>query len=207
MIIIGAKGLAKQMLPLLRQNFGNEMRFFDDINLEVKSFAQHDVIADKNIVKDIFRSQDNRFVIGIGSPKLRKNLCQQFEQLDGKMVSLIDSSSSISEIETDIEEGVLILQQVIVESFVAIGKGTLLNIGVKICHDSQIGSFCEIGPNTVVAGNCQIGQGTSLGASVTIIPNISIGSNCIIGAGAVVTTDIPDNCTAVGVPAKIIKVR
>ncbi len=38
-----------------------------------------------------------------------------------------------------------------------------------------------------------------------ILGNITIGKNSKIGAGAVVLTDVPPNCTAVGVPAKIIK--
>ena len=35
-----------------------------------------------------------------------------------------------------------------------------------------------------------------MGANATVLPNITIGSNVIIGAGAVVTSDLPDNCTA-----------
>ena len=35
----------------------------------------------------------------------------------------------------------------------------------------------------------------------------AIGDNVHIGANAVVLKDLPDNCTAVGVPAKIVKIR
>ena len=35
--------------------------------------------------------------------------------------------------------------------------------------------------------------------------NLIIGNNVVIGAGTVVTKNIPDNCTVVGVPGKIIK--
>lgn len=44
-----------------------------------------------------------------------------------------------------------------------------------------------------------------IGARAIILGNITIGKNSKIGAGAVVLTDVPPNCTAVGVPAKIIK--
>ena len=40
---------------------------------------------------------------------------------------------------------------------------------------------------------------------MTILPGVSIGNNVIIAAGAVVTKDIPDNCVAGGVPARLIK--
>lgn len=51
-----------------------------------------------------------------------------------------------------------------------------------------------------------IGDNVSLGANVTIIGKVKIGNNVTIGAGSVVVKDIPDNCIAVGNPAKVIKV-
>ena len=44
-----------------------------------------------------------------------------------------------------------------------------------------------------------------IGARVNILPGVTIGENAIVGTGSVVTKDIPDNCVAVGVPAKIVK--
>lgn len=44
-----------------------------------------------------------------------------------------------------------------------------------------------------------------IGARVNILPGVTIGENAIIGTGSTVTHDIPDNCAAVGVPARIIK--
>ncbi|HIR89371.1 MAG TPA: hypothetical protein IAC96_10500 [Candidatus Fimimorpha faecalis] len=50
-----------------------------------------------------------------------------------------------------------------------------------------------------------IEENVFIGARAVILGNITIGKNSKIGAGAVVLTDVPPNCTAVGVPAKIIK--
>ncbi len=44
-----------------------------------------------------------------------------------------------------------------------------------------------------------------LGANVMVLPGVTIGENAAIGAGAVVTTDIPPNSVAVGVPARVIE--
>ena len=44
-----------------------------------------------------------------------------------------------------------------------------------------------------------------LNAGVVVVGAVNIGCNVRIGANAVVNTDIPDNCTAVGVPAKPVK--
>ena len=44
-----------------------------------------------------------------------------------------------------------------------------------------------------------------IGGNVTILPGVTIGNNVVIAAGAVVTKDVPDNCIAGGVPAKVIQ--
>ena len=51
----------------------------------------------------------------------------------------------------------------------------------------------------------KVGNNVWFGGNVAVLPGVKIGNNVIVGAGAVVTKDIPDNCTVAGVPAKIIK--
>lgn len=50
-----------------------------------------------------------------------------------------------------------------------------------------------------------IEDGVWIGDKVTILANVRIGKNAIIGSNAVVTKDIPANCVAGGIPARIIK--
>lgn len=50
-----------------------------------------------------------------------------------------------------------------------------------------------------------IEENVYIGARAMILGDITIGKNSKIGAGAIVLTDVPPNCTAVGVPARIIK--
>lgn len=50
-----------------------------------------------------------------------------------------------------------------------------------------------------------IGNNVWIGENVCILAGVKIGDGCIIGANSVLTKSIPDNCIAVGNPAKIIK--
>lgn len=50
-----------------------------------------------------------------------------------------------------------------------------------------------------------VGDDVWIGGNVTVIGGVHIGNNVVIAAGAVVVNDIPDNCVAGGVPAKVIK--
>ena len=83
---------------------------------------------------------------------------------------------------------------------------TILNakrIGKKFvcCHLTTIGNK-KHGDNACLP---RIGDNVSLGANVTIIGGVTIGNNVTIGAGSVVVHDLPDNCVAVGNPARIVK--
>lgn len=50
-----------------------------------------------------------------------------------------------------------------------------------------------------------IGNNVWIGENVCILPGVKIGNGCIIGANSVVNKDVPDNCVAVGAPAKVVK--
>lgn len=50
-----------------------------------------------------------------------------------------------------------------------------------------------------------IGNKVWIGTNVTVLKGVNIGDGCVIAAGSLVTKDIPANCLAAGVPAKVIK--
>lgn len=58
---------------------------------------------------------------------------------------------------------------------------------------------------TIYTKEIRVKKNAWLGARVIVLPGVTIGENAIVGSGAVVTKDIPDNCVAVGNPAKVIR--
>lgn len=48
-------------------------------------------------------------------------------------------------------------------------------------------------------------SGVVIGAGAKVLGNITVGINCKIGANSVVIKDVPDNSTAIGIPARIIE--
>lgn len=54
-------------------------------------------------------------------------------------------------------------------------------------------------------GPVHIGNNVWIGRCVSVLSGVTIGDNCVIGANSVVTRDVPANCMAAGVPAKVIK--
>lgn len=93
-----------------------------------------------------------------------------------------------------------------------IGEGTFFTyhaLGVVVNGRTIIGQNCKIRQNVTIGANGDgapvIGDNVQIGAGAVLIGNIHIGNNVIIGANAFVNTDLPENCTAVGLPAKAIK--
>ena len=82
--------------------------------------------------------------------------------------------------------------------------------GIVISGFASFGDDCRI-RNGVVVGlsrvdePCapQIGNDVDIGTGAKVLGNIRIGNGVRIGANAVVITDVPDDCLAVGVPAAI----
>ena len=97
------------------------------------------------------------------------------------------------------------------------------NLVILDCAKVKFGDNVFIGPNCGIytaehpidaetrnkgfeyAKPITVGNNVWIGGNVVILGGTTIGNNVVVAAGAVVTKDIPDNCVAGGIPAKIIK--
>jgi bifunctional UDP-N-acetylglucosamine pyrophosphorylase/glucosamine-1-phosphate N-acetyltransferase len=96
-------------------------------------------------------------------------------------------------------------------------KATSLAAGAKVGHhsylgDAEVGERANIGAGTITANyngvekvKTLIGADAFTGVGTLIVAPAGIGIGAKTGAGTVVLADIPDGCTAVGVPARIIR--
>jgi len=205
MLIVGAKGFAKELLEIILQgNFGAEIIFYDDISEDLPKllFDKYPILRNEDEAKFYLETSDERFALGVGNPNMRYRLCEKFIALGGKLTTIISPFAKIGKYKNFIQEGSNILTNVVIESNNTIGKGCLIHVGSLISHDVVIGDFCEISPHSNLLGNVVIGKLCSIGTGSIILPKVKIGDNVTVAAGAVVTKDVMDNMTVLGIPAK-----
>ena len=77
-----------------------------------------------------------------------------------------------------------------------------VNLACTIGHDAVLSEDVTLAPGVNISGNVFVGEGCDLGTGAKVIQGRTLGEWSVIGAGAVVSADLPANCTAVGVPAR-----
>jgi sugar O-acyltransferase (sialic acid O-acetyltransferase NeuD family) len=208
MLVVGAKGFAKEVLEILHQNGEIEnLCFYDDINHDNtdKLYGVFPVIKRFEDAEEYFKNIDCNFTLGIGNPELRFKLFQKFKTVGGRLVSTISRNAEIGHYGIRIAEGCNILAGAKISNDVTIGAGTIIYYNTIITHDVVIGKFCEISPDVKLLGRSKIEDFVQIGAGVIIFPDVTIGSRSIIAAGSVVRKNVPENVMMAGVPAVLKK--
>ena len=106
-----------------------------------------------------------------------------------------------------IGDGSIICAGTIATVDIEIGKHVIVNLDCTIGHDAKLEDYVTVYPSVNISGFVTVGEETEIGTGTQIIQGIKIGRESIIGAGAVVLKELPEKCTAVGSPAKVIKFR
>ncbi|NUY80898.1 acetyltransferase [Flavobacterium sp. MAH-1] len=209
MLIIGAKGFAKEVLEVVYQeNPQAELFFYDDVTPDMpeKLYDRYPILRSEQQAEDYFASSGTKaFTIGIGDPKLRFRLYKKFTAMGGRFTSTISPLAQIGHFDNHIGDGCNIMTGTILTNSITLGEGCLINLSCTIGHDCVIGKFAEFSPDVNISGNCTIGDFVTIGTNAVVLPKIKVGRNVIIGAGSVVTKDVPDNSLVVGVPGKVVR--
>lgn len=207
MLVVGAKGLAKEVLGLLNLTGDLEnLVFYDDVTPDMPDllYDRFPILRTENQAKEYFQKVDNKFTLGVGFPNVRYTLFHKFVDLGAEPFSLIASSAAIGVFDMGIANGITVSHNCIISNSVSIGKGSFINAQTAIGHDTEIGEFCEICPSVNISGGVRIGDYTFIGTGAIIYPNVKIGKNVSISVGSVVRKNVPDNSIVHGNPSKII---
>jgi len=208
-VIFGAGGLGHEVLMLLHQinkviPQWEILGFYDDDPNTPEYILDYPYLG---TLADLQQYQKPLAIaIAIGNPVLKAEIRSKLNLPDFSFPPLIHPTVSNKVFQFNyIGEGAIICQGTILTTNIHVGQQVLLNLACTIGHDAVIDDFCALMPQANISGNVKLATGVYIGASATVLPGVQVGENSIIGAGAVVTKNIPPHCTAVGVPARVIK--
>lgn len=197
--LIGASGHAKVIIEILEEQ-GEKIGALTDANPAIDSLLDYKVFRE---MPNTFNLVTDRVIISIGNNAIRKKLATSIVH---KFFTAIHPNASVSK-RAVVGEGSVIMAGVTVNSSVKIGKHTIVNTNASIDHDCVIDDYAHVSPNAALAGDVKVGEGSHIGIGASVIQGVTIGKWCTIGAGAIIIKDVPDGCTVVGNPGRIIKTK
>lgn len=86
---------------------------------------------------------------------------------------------------------------------VVIGQTAVIKDDVTIYHGVTLGGVGRAS-DKCSKRHPTLEDGAMVGSGAQVLGNITIGKNARIGSNSVVTNDVPDGCTAIGIPARVI---
>ena len=125
------------------------------------------------------------------------------EFADVSCPSIVHPSAVVSP-SAQLADGVFVAPRAVVNARAEIARGVVVNTGAIVEHDCVIGPCTHLAPHSTLSGDVRIGESCLIGSAAVVLPGLDIGHRVTIGAGSVVTGDLADGVTAVGIPARIL---
>ncbi len=207
--IVGAGGFGRETLWLAERI--NQMkhtwniRGFIDDNEQIhgREFGGYPVLGGCDYLAD--RAEGVWAAVAIAAAGVKRRVVERLAAYGGlHFATLVDPSVIMSD-DIVMGEGCIICAGCIITINIRLGKHVIVNPACTVGHDSVLGDYVTLYPGVNVAGCVSVGAEAELGTGMQVIQGRTIGAGSILGAGAVVVDDIPQGCTAVGIPAKPIK--
>ncbi|UYZ61455.1 acetyltransferase [Hymenobacter weizhouensis] len=209
LVIVGAGGLGREVLVLARhineaQPIWELAGFYDDqppVPSRLHDLPYLGTTADLNAT-----AEPLHVVVAVGNSRSRAAVVARLTSSQLTFATLVHPAVACQPYQRlHIGAGCIIGQGCILTCDIRLGRHVLLNLGCTIGHDAILEDFCSLMPHANVGGEAHLETGVYLGTNATVINRVRVGANTIVGAGAVTIRNLPPDCTAVGVPAQVVK--
>jgi UDP-perosamine 4-acetyltransferase len=206
-IILGAGGHGKVVLDiLLAQGAYRPVGFVDDNPSMAGRLVCGLPVLGRLADLPRLRGDGLRYaVIAIGDNATRLRQRPVLEGHGFELVTAIHPTAFVSP-RNRIGRGVVVAPRASVVVDCVVGDLAIVNTAAVVDHEGDLGEGAHVGPAAALSGRVRLGQGAFVGTGAAVIQGRQIGRFATVGAGAAVVRDVPDFATAVGVPARVIKV-
>jgi sugar O-acyltransferase (sialic acid O-acetyltransferase NeuD family) len=196
-VIVGASGHAKSVAGIAVA-LGCQVIGYADRDGAISGFRGRPVRPITDWPHDL------PIVLGIGNPAVRARVMCDLEA-EGRQFATLVHPRAFVDPTAELGPGTVVMPGAIVGVDARVGRGAVINTSASADHDCQIGDFAHLAPGAHLSGDVSVGEGAWIGVGASVVQQVSIGNWTMVGAGAAVISALPDEVTAVGVPAKVIR--
>jgi len=198
-IIVGGGGFAKEVI-WLAQDCGYTVKGILDDNpaMHGTKVLGIEVLGAITLCRNY---ADIEFILAIRTPKTRLAVYKRMQQVCSlKFATLIHPD--VKHISFGV--GSIICAGCILKFDITIGQHCIINLKSTIGHESTLGDFVAIAPLVAISGNVVLGDYSEVDTSACIKQGIEIPQGSMLGMSGVLT-NMAENTTFVGNPAKLLK--
>lgn len=208
LVIFGAGGLGREMLFQLGEENKltpkyNILGFVDDGHSTGELVDDYPVLGGCDYL--LTRNEKTNVIIAIGNPRVRRLIHEKLSANRNLVYPTVIAPNVICSDRVRFGEGCIVGFGSVLTVDIEIGDFVLISNSCNIGHDAVLSDYVTLYPAAHISGNVHLEQEVQMGVGSNIIQGLSVGEGSFVGAGATVVRSIPAHCTAVGVPAKVIR--
>jgi UDP-perosamine 4-acetyltransferase len=205
-LILGAGGHGKVILDILRAAGEHKVVGFIDADRSLAGTSVNGVpvLGPPNLLPKL-RAKVKGAIVAIGANHTRRSYAAMVREHDMELVNAIHPSAVVSPT-ARLGSNVAICAGACVCVDARLGDSVIVNTAAVVDHECEVGEAVHVCPGALLAGRVRVGAEAFIGMGAKVIQCLAIGDGATVGAGTVVIEDVPAGATAVGVPARVIKV-
>jgi UDP-perosamine 4-acetyltransferase len=206
-VILGAGGHGRVVLEILRAaGRFNPIGFIDaNTSLTGTQIGGVPVLGAANQLLKVRQNKVRHAIVAIGDNRTRRRYAQTLLEHGFDLINAIHPTASIASTAT-LGANVVLAAGAVICTEARLGDCVIVNTNAVVDHECEICDAVHLCPGALLAGRVRVGGGAFVGLGAKVIQCLSIGDDAVIGAGAVVLKDVPAGATAVGVPARVVKI-
>ena len=203
LLLIGASGLAREVLSLLRGQADPRLPLLIDDRSELWG-TSIDGIRVVGGLAEVAHHPTAQILVCVGRGASRSTLVDRLAALGvtkERYARVIHAAVEVPD-SCEVGTGSILLSGVVLTTDVVLGDHVVVMPHVTLTHGNRVESFATLCAGVALGGDVWIGEGAYLGMNASVRGGVRVGRRAVLGMGAVLTQGFPSAETWVGVPAR-----
>ncbi|GHH72630.1 NeuD/PglB/VioB family sugar acetyltransferase [Promicromonospora soli] len=203
LLLIGASGLAREVLPLAAEAGYEVLGVLDDRHADLPPTIGGVPVLGP--VTEASAHLEADILLCVGPSRTRAAVQGRLGPW-ARFATVVDPSVR-NPAGCPVGVGSILLAGVSITADAELGAHVVAMPNVTVTHDCVVADFATLAAGVSLGGGVRVGRAAYLGMNAAVRPGVRIGDGAVVGMGAVVVADVPAGETWAGVPARALAPR